>query len=140
MRRHNPLDNGAAVHPTRIIMPLGNHNSCDDEVADGQTKRSANHDVTQPPAVHEEDRNKAYHGEHHVLDGRRDKLDVSTEAGHLHDVDYVIHDGIPASELTPDVGEDGYMDAMDVAWLDQVEPGAGAGGSLEAKRSAMANT
>jgi hypothetical protein len=81
------------------------------------------HDFSSRPSIHEDKRGHGHRDVDDVLDTRCNEREVPAEAGHLEDVDDVVHHGVGAGVLRPDVREDGAVNADDVLPLNELGPG-----------------
>lgn len=78
--------------------------------------------ATAGPSVDEQQCWNRHPNTDNILDRGRQKGGVARQTGHLEDLHDVVHHGVRAGILGPYMGEDGAVDANNVAWLEQLEP------------------
>lgn len=103
-------------------MAVGCHEPSFREEQHGHEKRARHHQAAARPSVDEQQCRNRHPNADDILDRSRQKGGVARQTGHLEDIHDVIHHGVRAGILRPYMGENGAVDANNIAWLEQLEP------------------
>lgn len=102
-----PCYGGRAVEAAGNGVAVGGHDGAHGEEEDGHGQTARHHDPAAGELVDEEESGNRHDHVNNVLDAGDGEVVGAAETGHFEDVDNVVHEGVGAAELGPDVRKDG---------------------------------
>lgn len=104
-----PCYGGRTVEAAGDGVAVGGHDGAHGEEEDRHSQTARHHDPASGELVDEKEGGDRHDHVDNVLDTGDGEVVGAAETGHFEDVDNVVHEGIGAAKLRPDMGEDGDM-------------------------------